>query len=50
MKRYFSKRERVKAAIEAEKKNYRGGTSSYQRADGDKGAIGSGQIPKGLGN
>ena len=50
MKRYFTKRERQKAAERSMRDGYRGGTSSYQRADGDKGAIGSGQIPKGLGN
>ena len=49
MRRFYSKREEFKAARE-ESRGYRGGTSSYHRADGEKGAIGSGQIPKGLGN
>lgn len=50
VKRYFSKKERVKASINASKSSYRGGSSSYQRADGNKEAVGSGKIPKGLGN
>ena len=46
VKRIFSKREKVKAAVNAAKANYRGGSSSYQRADGNDEAVGSGQIPK----
>ena len=49
MRRFYSKREQFKAARE-ESRGYRGGTSSYQRADGDKEAVGSGQIPRRLGN
>ena len=50
VKRYFSKKERVKASINAAKSSYRGGSSSYQRADGNREAVGSVKIPKGLGN
>ena len=49
MRRFYSKRDKFKAARE-ESRGYRGGTSSYQRADGDKEAVGSGQIPRRLGN
>lgn len=49
MRRFYSKRERFKAARE-ESRGYRGGSSSYQRADGNREAVGSGKIPKGLGN
>lgn len=49
MRRFYNKREQFKAARE-ESRGYRGGTSSYQRADGNKEAVGSGQIPKSLGN
>ena len=48
MKRYYSKRERTLMAAKAAQ--YRGGSTSYVRADGNKGAIGSGQIPRHLGN
>jgi len=47
MRRFYNKREQFKAARE-ESRGYRGGSSSYQRADGNKEAVGSGQIPKGL--
>ena len=47
MRRFYSKKEKFKAERE-ESRGYRGGSSSYQRADGNKEAVGSGQIPKGL--
>lgn len=49
MKRLYTKRDQYKALLE-ESRGYRGGSSSYQRADGEKEAVGSGKIPKGLGN
>jgi hypothetical protein len=48
MKRYFTKKERQRAIERSVRDGYRGGSSSYQRADGNKEAVGSGQIPKGL--
>ena len=50
MKRYFTKKERQRAIERSVRDGYRGGSSSYQRADGNNEAVGSGQIPKGLGN
>lgn len=47
MRRFYSKKEQFKAARE-ESRGYRGGSSSYNRADGDKEAIRSGRMPKGL--
>ena len=49
MRRCYNKREQFKAARE-DSRGYRGGSSSCKRVDGDNGAIGSKQIPKGLGN
>lgn len=49
MQRFYSKREKFKAARE-ESRGYRGGSSSYRRVDGNTEAVGSGRIPKGLGN
>lgn len=50
LKRYYTKRERQRAALRSARDGYRGGTSSYQRADGNTEAVGSGQIPRRLGN
>ena len=50
MKRYYTKRERQQAAERAIRDGYRGGSSGYQRTDGDGAAVGTGKIPKGLGN
>ena len=49
VQRFYSKREKFKAARE-ESRGYRGGTSYYQRKDGDNEAVGSNQIPRGLVN
>ena len=49
MRRCFSRKERFHALRE-ESRGYRGGSSSYQRKDGDVEAVGTGKIPKGLGN
>lgn len=50
-KRYYTKRERereTKFALRMD--GYRGGSSGYQRIDGDGEAAMSGRLPKGLGN
>lgn len=47
MRRFYNKKEQFRAERE-ESRGYRGGTSSYKRADGDKEAIRSGRMPKGL--
>ena len=48
MRQIFNKREKYKALRE-ESRGYRGGSSAYQRTDGD-GEKGTVQIPRRLGN
>ena len=43
-------RERNGVEPQAPSEGYRGGSNFYRRADGDKGAIGSGKVPRGLSN
>ena len=50
MKRFYTKKDKFRAAAHEERAGYRGGSSSYQRKDGDLEAVGTGKIPKGLGN
>lgn len=47
-KRYYTKKARERAALKLAREGYRGGSSSYVRPDGDREAIGSGVIPRGL--
>lgn len=50
LKRFYTKRDKKEAVRKEVRDGYRGGSSSYQRADGNREAVGSGKIPKGLGN